>query len=73
MTGSGHINAPLVKISKIELKGLIVENVDVVVTDLPLHSKPDDKNISGLLGLSFLENFKVTVDRSKGQIILEQN
>jgi clan AA aspartic protease (TIGR02281 family) len=72
MTGNGYINVPLVKISKIELQGLEATNVDAVITDLAsnLH---EGKIIAGLLGLSFLNNFKMTLDRANGQMILEKN
>lgn len=73
MTGSGHITAPLVKVDKMEVKGLIAKNVDVLIADLPIHTDESNSSITGLLGLSFLKDFKVTVDRSKGQITLEKN
>lgn len=73
MTGSGYINAPLVKISALEVKGLKAYNVDALVTDLPVHSSSNDQGIAGLLGLSFLEKFKVTVDRANNTVILEKN
>jgi len=73
MTGSGYINAPLVKIDKIEVKGLVVNDVEVIITDLPSHSSGNSQGVVGLLGLSFLENFKIIVDRSNGKITLEKN
>ncbi|HSA05636.1 MAG TPA: aspartyl protease family protein [Candidatus Gastranaerophilales bacterium] len=71
MTGSGFINAPLVKVDKIEIKGIVARNVEVIIVDLP--NSNDGNGISGLLGLSFLEKFKITLDKSKGQITLEKN
>lgn len=73
MTGSGYISAPLVKIPVVEVKGLTVYNVDAIVTDLPVHTSGDAQGLSGLLGLSFLEKFKITVDRANNIVILEKN
>ncbi len=72
MTGSGFITVPLVKVPKMEVKGLVARNVKVIVTDLPAHSAGTSKGVAGLLGLSFLENFRVTVDRKAGQVTLEK-
>lgn len=71
MTASGYINAPMVKIASVEVKGLVAKNIEAIITDLPAHGS--DNQIAGLLGLSFLENFKITVDRSAGRITLEKD
>lgn len=73
MTGSGYINTPLITIPKVEVKGLVVRNVEAIVADLPVHKSGDSHGLAGLLGLSFLEKFKVTVDRAKNQVTLEKN
>ena len=73
MTGSGYINAPLVRIPSVEVNGLCVRNVEAIVMDLPVHTSGTDLGLAGLLGLSFLEKFKVTVDRANYQVILEKN
>jgi len=73
MTGSGYINAPLVKIPEIEVKGMVARNVEAIVADLPTHSSGKAGNLAGLLGLSFLENFVVSVDRANNVVILEKN
>ena len=55
-------------IARIELGGALKENVRSVIA-------PNDSifmGFDGLLGLSFLGDFKVTVDYKKGQIILSQ-
>jgi len=72
MTGSGYVEAPLVKINKIEIQGLTSYNVEALVTDLPVHTNGTAGNLAGLLGLSFLKDYKFTVDRQKNQIILEK-
>ena len=38
MTGSGYINAPIIKIDVIEVNGLVVRDVEAVVMNLPMHS-----------------------------------
>jgi len=75
MTGSGYIYAPKVVIKKIDVNGLKAYNVEAVVTDLPSHSSGSDQsqNVAGLLGLSFMKDFKVTVDRQKSQVTFEKN
>ena len=72
MTGSGYINAPKITLDKVEVNGLIVYNVEALVADLPLHASGKAGDLAGLLGLSFMKDFKVTVDRPNHQIILER-
>lgn len=67
-TVNGKVNVPLVTLDSININGVIAKNVDVTVHDLPAA-----KNITGLLGLSFLEQFKVTIDRKKERVILERS
>ncbi|OGI00142.1 MAG: hypothetical protein A2104_00635 [Candidatus Melainabacteria bacterium GWF2_32_7] len=73
MTGSGYINAPKIMIKKIEINGLTAYNTEALVADLPMHTSGSAGTPAGLLGLSFMKDFKVTVDRSNNQIILEKN
>lgn len=73
VTASGYVNAPLVRIPKVEVNGLFVRNVEAIVMDLPSHTAGNSGGVAGLLGLSFLENFRVTVDRAHNQVILEKN
>lgn len=73
MTGSGYIDAPKITLDKIEVNGLAAYNVEALVADLPMHTSGTAGNVAGLLGLSFMKDFKVTVDRSHNQIILEKN
>lgn len=72
MTGSGYINAPKIILNKIEVNGLAVYNVEALVADLPLHNSGQAGNLAGLLGLSFMKDFRVTVDRPRNKIILER-
>lgn len=72
MTGSGYIDAPKITLSKIEINGLAAYNVEALVTDLPVHTSGNAGNLAGLLGLSYMQNFKYTVDKAHNQIILEK-
>lgn len=67
-TVNGHIKVPLVVIDSININGVVARNVQVTIHDLPAA-----KNITGLLGLSFLEQFKVTIDRKNERVILERS
>ena len=73
MTGSGYLNVPKITLKKIEINGLTAYNVEALVADLPMHTSGTAGDMAGLLGLSFMKDFKVTVDRPKNQIILEKN
>ncbi len=73
MTGSGYINATKVILDTIEVNGLEAHNIEVLIADLPIHSSKESGNIAGLLGLSFINNFKTTIDRANNKIILEKN
>jgi len=67
-TANGTVDAPVVKIKSIEVSGMVVENVDAVIQDTG-----GLFNTSGLLGMSFLDKFKVTIDKQAGKLILEKN
>lgn len=53
-------------ISEMRVLGKRVKNVEAIVKDLPPETPAD-----GLLGLSFLKHFKLTVDFKKGLLKLE--
>jgi clan AA aspartic protease (TIGR02281 family) len=61
ITASGVETAPLIEIKKIKFLGEGLDNVPVVCHDLPPKSY-----VTGLLGLSFLRHFKITMDYPKG-------
>jgi len=73
MTGSGYIEAPKVILKKIEINGLTAYNVETLVADLPMHTSGSAGEIAGMLGLSFMKDYKVTVDKAHDQITLEKN
>lgn len=57
---------PKVIIPEIQVLGKSVKNVEAIVKDLPPQAPVD-----GLLGLSFLKHFKLTIDFRKGLLSLE--
>ena len=66
-TAGGTIQVPLTLLEEVEIGGAIARHVAVVIHDLP--NMPP--NILGLLGLSFLERFRVNLDLTSGILILE--
>jgi clan AA aspartic protease (TIGR02281 family) len=61
MTASGPEQALLTRVARIELAGAVAEEVDVVVMSDPGGPKAD-----GLLGLSFLSRFHMSLDAHTG-------
>jgi len=57
---------PKVTIPEMTVLGKSVKNIEAVIKDLPPQSPAD-----GLLGLSFLRNFKLTIDFKKGLLSLD--
>jgi clan AA aspartic protease (TIGR02281 family) len=57
---------PKVIIPEMTVLGKTVKNVEAIVKDLPPQAPVD-----GLLGLSFLRNFKLTIDFQKGLLSLD--
>jgi len=67
LTANGAIQAPLAILDEVDIGGAVASNVPAVIHDLP--GMPP--NIVGLLGMSFLERFRVNLDISSGTLILE--
>jgi clan AA aspartic protease (TIGR02281 family) len=65
-TAGGIIQAPLVQIQSVRVGEAEVKEVKAVVLDLPGFPP----QIAGLLGLSFLGRFKVSIDVENGRMIL---
>jgi clan AA aspartic protease (TIGR02281 family) len=65
MTASGPEQALLTRVARIELAGAVAEDVDVVVMNDPGGPKAD-----GLLGLSFLARFHMSLDAHAGVLEL---
>ena len=66
-TANGVIQAPLVVVDEVDIGGAIARHVPVVVHDLP--GMPS--NVAGLLGISFLERFRMNLDMGSSLLILE--
>jgi len=66
-TASGVIQAPLALLDEVDIAGARAQHVPAVIHDLP-NAPP---SIVGLLGLSFLERFRVSLDLSTGVLLLE--
>lgn len=67
ITANGVVQAPLALLDEVEIGGATSLHVPAVVHDLP--NAP--QNLVGLLGLSFLERFRVNLDMTSGILILE--
>ena len=65
-TASTVENVPLTSIPKVTLLGKTVHDVPCIVKDLP-----PEAGVDGLLGLSFLRNFHLSLDFKKGILQLE--
>ena len=66
-TANGIIKVPRITLKTVDIGGLVANDVVVTVHDLPAA-----KNVTGLLGLSFLEKFTVTIDRKNNKVIIEK-
>ncbi len=65
-TASTVESSPLCTISHVSVLGKSTQNVECIIRDLP-----KEAGVDGLLGLSFLKNFKLTIDFKKGFLLLE--
>ncbi len=65
-TASGSEMVPLVNLKSIVLFDKRAKNIEVIIHDLPSRSFVD-----GLLGLSFLRNFRICLDFKKGVLEIE--
>lgn len=64
-TANGRVRAPRIRLDELRLGPLGRRNVDAVVQRI------SDDGQTGLLGMSFLDAFRLTVDRDNRQLILE--
>ncbi len=66
-TAGGQIQVNVTKLSSIQAGSAQVNNVNVAIHDLP----DGPAGIDGLLGMSFLNHFLVTLDTTQGQLHLK--
>jgi len=66
-TANGLIQAPLTLLDEVDVGGAVARHVPAVIHDLPNTPPP----VVGLLGLSFLERFRVNLDLSSGLLLLQ--
>lgn len=68
MTVSGPVEAPLIRLDSVRVGEAEARNVEVLV-----HAVPGwPPWMGGLLGLSFLNRFRVSIDAEAGQMVLAQ-
>jgi clan AA aspartic protease (TIGR02281 family) len=67
-TANGRIEVPKVVIEKLSVNGLEAHNVEATVIQVRHGS-----SFSGLLGLSFIRQFVLTIDPQGGQLIFQKN
>lgn len=67
VTASGVERVPVIKLDSVTVLKEEARDVEAVVHELPPRG-----NVDGLLGLSFLRNFKLTLDMRKGFLELIQ-
>ncbi|MEB3206772.1 MAG: retropepsin-like aspartic protease, partial [Vampirovibrionales bacterium] len=64
-TANGRIAVPKLKLSSLSVNGVILKDVEVTVLDFPAGS-----GYGGLLGLSVIRRFHVTIDPVGSQLVL---
>ncbi len=65
-TANGKIEVPKVILKSVKVNGLEAKNVEATVMNFK-----KDASFSGLLGLSFINQFKLTIDPNKGHLMFE--
>jgi len=66
VTASGTEIVPVINIDEMTVANANARNVEAVC-----HDMPPESSIQGLIGLSFLRNFKVLIDFKKGYLSIE--
>lgn len=61
ITANGVIEVPALKLKQISIGDIAAKEVDVICHDIP-----ELASIRGMLGLSFLKNFRTVIDYKKG-------
>lgn len=66
VTKSGIIEADEIELEEVSVADLVARNVKTLAYNLPKTGK-----VEAVLGLSFLNNFKTTIDYNKGYLTIE--
>ena len=66
-TANGLIEAPVTNLESITVGGMEIRNLPAAI-----HDAMTDPQVSGLLGLNFLSNFRMDIDTQKGMLYLEK-
>jgi len=65
-TANGELDVPKVKLKSVSVNGIEASDVEATVMDFG-----EGNSFAGLLGLSFIQHFKLTLDPKNGQMIFE--
>jgi clan AA aspartic protease (TIGR02281 family) len=65
-TANGRIQVPKVHIKRLALKGIVGHDIEATVMDI----KPGS-SFSGLLGLSFMKQYRITIDAESRRLIFQ--
>jgi clan AA aspartic protease (TIGR02281 family) len=65
-TANGELAVPKVKLKTVSVNGIEARNVEATVMDFG-----EGNSFAGLLGLSFIQHFKLTLDPKNGQMTFE--
>jgi clan AA aspartic protease (TIGR02281 family) len=65
-TANGELQVPKVQLKTVTVNNIQAQNVEATVMDFE-----ESSAFSGLLGLSFIQHFKLTLDPENGQMVFE--
>lgn len=65
----GNVQAQSTKIDRLELGGLIINDLNAQIADLSSHSKQVGRSIAGIIGMNVLSNYLITIDYAKPCLI----
>ena len=66
-TASGIVRVPVVEMPEVSVRQFTVKHMQITVNDLPLGNRAQ-----GLLGVDFLNHFRMQIDTETGQLHLER-
>lgn len=67
-TANGEVKVPRITLRTVQVNNAMAHEVEATVMDFE-----ESSTFSGLLGLSFIQHFKVTLDPVNGQMVFEPN